>query len=433
MKQDGKERGSDLVFLNVNFSFFSDKFDFIGYNRTMKDRFKSFNSGRAVFFLMVFIAFVLAGAVLKICSSVILPFTIALLLAFVMEPMVSFMGRRHIPRAIAILFAIIIIVSGLYLMGIVLFSSGRTILTLYPKYENRLTEIYAWVANLFELPYDEQLSFMDNVWGQLGVRNRVREMTLSFSNSFVVFLKDAFMVVLFMVFILLETTQFKEKIDLVFENKHTGQIKKISTDVVTQVTRYLSTKFVISLVTGTVVAIGLSIIGLDFAVVWGIVQFVLNFIPNVGSIAAGLGATLFALIQFWPEPGPIVAVIGIMLGANMVIGNIIEPKVMGDNLGLSPVAILASLLLWGYIWGFAGMILAVPMTVIIKIVCENIPVLEPISILLGSRKSILGKKTEGERSPPQLSEGVIEEDSGNSEESSSDRRPSLVDDGRRSL
>jgi predicted PurR-regulated permease PerM len=235
-----------------------------------------------------------------------------------------------------------------------------------------------------------------------------------------------------MVFILLETAQFKEKINLVFENKHSGQIKKINTDVVTQVTRYLSTKFVISLATGIIVAVGLSVIGMEFAIVWGIIQFVLNFIPNIGSIVAGLGATLFAVIQFWPEPGPIIAVAAIMLGANMIIGNLIEPKIMGDNLGLSPVAILASLLLWGYIWGFAGMILAVPMTVMIKILCENIPVLEPVSILLGSRKSVIGKKLDPPASSAQDNIAKSAETSLAEEiaEAAFDRKPSLVDDGK---
>ncbi len=399
----------------------------------MKDRFKSFNSGRAVFFLLVFIVFVFAAAVLKMASSVILPFTISLLLALVMEPMVSFLVRHHIPRTFGVVFAIMFIITGLYLMGMVVFSSGKTLLSLYPKYESRLMEIYAWLANLFELPYDEQLSFMDNVWGQLGVRTRVRDMTLSFSNTFVSFLKDAFMVVLFMVFILLEATQFKDKLDLAFENRRSGQIKKISNDVVKQVTRYLSTKFLISFATGIIVAVGLNLIGLEFAVVWGILQFILNFIPNIGSTAAGFIVGLFALIQFWPEPGPIVAVVAVMLGTNMIIGNILEPKIVGDNLGLSPVAVLASLVLWGYIWGFAGMILAVPMTVIIKIFCENIPVFEPFSIVLGSHKSILKKKADAEKNPKQ-EDSASGDDDGSSpldkSEESSERKPSLVDEGR---
>jgi predicted PurR-regulated permease PerM len=109
-----------------------------------------------------------------------------------------------------------------------------------------------------------------------------------------------------------------------------------------------------------------------------------------------MGASLFALLQFWPEPGPIITVILIMLGTNIIIGNVLEPKIMGDNLGLSPIVVLMSLTIWGWLWGFAGMILAVPMTVIIKILCDNIPILEPLSVLLGSHKQISPKKTEPE-------------------------------------
>ncbi|MDR3167086.1 MAG: AI-2E family transporter [Treponema sp.] len=362
----------------------------------MKDHFKSFNSGRANFFLVAFIACMLAGAVMKVTSPVILPFTISVLLAFVMNPMVSFLEKWHIPRLFSILLAVSIIIIGLYLMGMVLFSSGRTILTLYPKYESRLTEIYLSVADFFEFSYDEHLSFFENLWSQLGVRTRIRNITFFLSNSFIAFLKDAFMVVLFVVFLLVEASYFKEKIEVAFENKRSGVIKKISTDVMIQVSRYLSMKFIISLVTGGLVAIGLSMVGLEFAIVWGVIQFILNFIPNIGSITAGVGVGLFALLQFWPEPGPIIIAVLIMLGTNMIIGNILEPKIMGDNLGLSPIVVLISLVLWGWIWGFAGMILAVPMMVIIKILCENVPVLEPLSILLGSRKAVLAKKAENE-------------------------------------
>jgi predicted PurR-regulated permease PerM len=170
----------------------------------------------------------------------------------------------------------------------------------------------------------------------------------------------------------------------------------MSADIVMQISRYLSIKFVISLVTGVIVAALLKFAGLEFAVVWGIIQFILNFIPSLGSIACGVAVSVFALVQFWPEPAPVILVIIIMLGTNMTIGNVLEPKIMGDNLGLSPIVVLLSLMIWGFIWGFAGMILAVPMMVIIKIVCENVALLEPVSILLGSRKAVLAKKSEVE-------------------------------------
>lgn len=359
----------------------------------MKDTFKSFNSGRANFFLIAFIALILGGAVLKLTAPIVLPFTIALLLAFVIEPMVIFFLKRKIPRGVSIFLAILIIVAGLYLLGMILFSSARTIISMYPRYERRLTEIYVGVAEFFDLSYDSHLSFVENLWGQLGFRVRVRNLTLTFSNSFIGFLKDAFLVVLFLVFMLYEAAFAKEKIDLAFEDKYSGPIKKISDDIVLQIIRYLSTKFLISLATGIMVGVGLHLVGLEFALAWGVIQFILNFIPNIGSIAAGFGAGIFGLLQFWPEPGPIIAVALIMFASNMLIGNILEPKIMGDNLGLSPLAVLVSLLIWGWLWGFAGMILAVPMTVIVKIVCENIPVLEPVSIILGSHRSVTAAKT----------------------------------------
>jgi predicted PurR-regulated permease PerM len=161
--------------------------------------------------------------------------------------------------------------------------------------------------------------------------------------------------------------------------------------------KYLSTKFLISLATGLIVGVGLQLAGLEFAVFWGLIQFILNFIPVLGSLVAGVFASLFALLQFWPAPAPISLVALIMLGANQLIGNVLEPKILGDNLGLSPLAVLLSLTIWGYLWGFAGMILAVPMTVVVKIVCENVPVLEPVAVFLRSPKTIAIKLEEDEK------------------------------------
>ena len=168
-------------------------------------------------------------------------------------------------------------------------------------------------------------------------------------------------------------------------------------DLMAQVARYLTAKFFISLANGVIYAIGFSMVGLEFAVLWGIIQFLLNFIPTLGSIAAGVAIGLFALIQFWPEPGPVILVVVIILAWNLIVGNILDPKIIGEHVGISPLIILVSLLVWGWIWGFAGMVVAVPMTVIIKIVCENIPILEPVSILMGSRKSVRAIKEAPEK------------------------------------
>ncbi|HON13373.1 MAG TPA: AI-2E family transporter, partial [Treponema sp.] len=282
----------------------------------------------------------------------------------------------------------------LYLAGLILFSSGRTILSQYPRYEKRFLEIYSWIAGLLGLPYDAHQSFIDNIWGQLGLRNQIRNYTLSFTNSFLAFLKNMVMVLLFVVFLLLESAHLEEKITLAFENRFSGKIKSIVEAIVTQVSRYLTIKFFVSLATGILVALGLALLKVDFWLIWGIISFILNFIPTIGSLAAGAGVTLFALLQFWPHGWPILGAFLVMLLVNFIIGNILEPQIQGDNLGLSPFVVLVSLLAWGWLWGFAGLVLAVPMTVIVKIVCEHIPLLEPVAILIGSYKDILKYNTD---------------------------------------
>ena len=357
----------------------------------MSNRFNHFNSGRVIFFLLAVITVIIVAGVLRITSSVLLPFTIAALLSMVTQPIVRFLEKYHIPRIISALAIILILFGILYVMGIIIYTSGRALLSVYPRYEARARLIYIWIANVFELPYDEYISLFENIWAQADVRTQVREMTLSFTNGFLVFLSNAVMVAIFIIFLLFEAVFLRDKLNKAFEGRRAERLKKIGTDVIAQITRYLSIMFFISVLNGILAGVGLHIIGLEFAAAWGVIQFVLNFIPNLGSIAAGAGATIFALIQFWPEPGPVIATALVMLAVNILCGFIIYPKVMGDRLGLSPLLLLISLLLWGWLWGFAGMILAVPMTAIIKITCENIPVLEPISILMGSRKAVSSK------------------------------------------
>jgi predicted PurR-regulated permease PerM len=361
----------------------------------MKKIANTFHSGRAIFSLMILICCILVGAVLKIASKVILPFTVAILLAFVMYPLMKLLEKHRIPRIISIFLAVIMIVTGFSILGMVFYQTGSNILSKYYSYEGRLSEVYLYIARIFELPFDESLSIWQNIWGQLGIRTWVRQFAFSFSNIFLGFLSSAFLVVLFMVFILLEASFFKTKLETAFKN-NSERINRMGHDLMSQVTRYLTAKFFISLANSIVFFIAFRLIGLDFAIGWSVIQFVMNFIPTLGSIVSGVGISLFALIQFWPNPGPVILVIAVILVVNIVT-TILDPKIIGEHVGISPFVILVSLGLWGWLWGFAGMVLAVPMTVIIKIVCENIPILEPISILIGSRKSVLAKKAEQEK------------------------------------
>jgi len=349
---------------------------------------KPFQSRRAIVIMMIFVCVIIAAAVLKIASSVILPFTIAILLAFVMFPLIKAMDKIKCPRILSILLVVIIIISGMYLFGMVIFTSGKMIIISdqIDQYGKKFQTIYAQIAPLFDLSNNEELSVWQNLWDQEAIRNFVRNFTITFSNNSVRFISSAILVVLFMVFILLEANYFKDKLVTAFKDR-ISRIDNIGNEIISQVSRYLGAKFLISLANGIVFAVSFYFVGLEFALVWGVVQFLLNFIPTLGSIVAGVGISLFALIQFWPEPAPIIIIVAIILAVNMLC-NIFDPRIIGNHVGISPLIILVSLSIWGYIWGFAGMVISVPMTVIIKIICENIPFMEPVSILISSRKSV---------------------------------------------
>ncbi len=352
---------------------------------------------RASLVMLGLITLILVFGALKLTSSVVLPFVIAVLLTFVLEPLIILLGKLKIPRILAAIAVVLGIGFAVYMVGLLLFNSIKTIATLYPKYEVRFEEIYRMIAETFDLPYDEHLTLFDNLWNQLNIRSRVQIAAFQFSESFVVFLKDSMMVTLFIIFLLLEIGHFKHRAEVAFARTFPGGLTNIINSIVHQTTRYLSIKFFISLATGLLVGFGLHVIGLDFPVVWGVLSFILNFIPTIGSIVAGLGVFIFSLVQFYPDPGPVIASGMVVLGANFIIGNIIEPKVQGDNLGLSPFVILVSLVGWGWLWGFVGMILAVPMAVITKIFCEQIPGLEAVSIMMGSYKAAMRKEEQLEQ------------------------------------
>ena len=174
-----------------------------------------------------------------------------------------------------------------------------------------------------------------------------------------------------------------------------GQAKRVDSIVSAiagQISRYLYLQFLISFATGFCVWLALTIIKVDFAVTWGALAFILNFIPTIGSIVASIPPILLALVQYYDPNSdvnwwPAIATAVSLLTIQMVIGNGIAPKVMGDNLNLSPVVVLLSLIFWWWLWGPIGALLSIPIASAIKIVCENIEPLRPISIMMGSGKA----------------------------------------------
>jgi predicted PurR-regulated permease PerM len=270
------------------------------------------------------------------------------------------------------------------LIGGLLVTALKKIAELYPKYEERFLSIYESFAKLFKFQFNEESSLFENLWSHLQVREFVKNLAVSLSQGVIQFFKNFLIICLYTVFFLLEMRIFRVKFINAFDKSSKGRIGNIISGIITEVSQYMSIKFYISLATGVLVWFGCMTIGIDFAIIWGFLAFVANFIPTFGSIVSCFVTILFSVLQFWPHPARIIATGIFMISVNMIIGNIVEPRIQGRELDLSPFIILVSLTLWGYIWGFIGMIVAVPLMVIIKIICENISSLKPVAILLGN-------------------------------------------------
>ena len=345
-------------------------------------------STRGIFLLLLFLSAIAAGAILKLMSSVVLPVVVSVMLSLVFYPVIRKLNEKlHFPWWVAIVVVFVVFFGIIGSMANILTTGFSSIMESLPAYEERLNTIYARIAGEFQIEVDKDMTFVENMWSHISIRNTIGKYALSFTNVIYNFSRNLLLVVLFSVFLLAEMNATKEKIRKAFEEDgaETGKVKGIAHKIVTDVTRYIFIKFIMSAATGIVVTIGVLLAHLKFPLVWGFLAFLLNFIPTFGSIISGVLTVLFALIQFYPSWGVIIYIAILMLATNMIIGSIVEPRVQGQNLGISPFIILVSLSLWGWMWGFVGMLIAVPIMVIIKIICENISYLKPIAILIGGK------------------------------------------------
>ncbi|TVR02720.1 MAG: AI-2E family transporter [Spirochaetaceae bacterium] len=326
--------------------------------------------------LLAVIVVVAAGSVLRLTGSIFLPLVLALLLSFVFSPVVSFLTRNKVPRLLAILTVLGIFLAVGFLIGVVVYTSTQSLLRQFPVYQRRLTSLVQELIERFDLP--------DYLLAEFNLNRAVGSLVLSFSGNFMAFAGGLMLVLVFLFFLLMEKPFVHLKMMQAFHGHTTRKIVIIFAHINAQIGRYLNVKLLVSTMTASIVFVSFSLIGVDFPVIWAILTFLFNFIPSIGSIMITFLSGLFAVVQFVPDWNSIVATVAAMSVTQLIIGNIIDPKLLGDRLNLSPVVILLSLLVWGWLWGVMGMFLAVPLTVAIKIALENIPGMEPFGIMMGT-------------------------------------------------
>ncbi len=327
--------------------------------------------------LIIIVIFVV-GVVLQQAKPVLFPFFLAIFLSFVLSPILDFLTRKKIPRAISILFIVIFSFFIIYLLGLLFYSSGKTFASEFPKYGQKIGSILASIQEQLKLTFPklESVGWVE----QLDI-NRIGGFLLSSLGPFFSFIALLFLIFIFLIFILAGRGNIKVKIEKSFNKERSSQIINIIQKIDNQIQKYLAIKTIVSFVTGVLATVVLMIFGVDFAIVFGFFTFILNYVPNIGSIIATALPLTVAVFQFetlWPAFW-ILIILGLI---QMIIGNFIEPRVMGEGLGLSTLVVLFFLFFWGWMWGIAGMILAVPTAATIKIVCDNIPPLSFVGELM---------------------------------------------------
>lgn len=327
------------------------------------------------------LAVIATGAVLQAARSVVIPLVVAWLLSYLLAPAVNFLVKRlRIPALVAVLAVVALLVALLWGAGMVAQQRLVTFVKNFPAYQGKISGVLDMYAQRLHVPMD---------W--LEVNDWTRHLTgalLQFSKFFVGFVSYSVLVLVFLVFMLLARPYSDAKLRKAFEKspERAETVIEVSRRISLQITRYLGTLFLVSLMTGLTVWGALEWMGVEFAFAWGLLAFVLNFIPTVGSIVASIPPVLMMLVQKAPDFWPAAGVAGVLFVIQQLFGNFVGTKLYGDRLNLSPVVILLFLLLWGWLWGVAGALLAVPIAAAIQITLEHIPALKPLAVLMGSGK-----------------------------------------------
>jgi AI-2 transport protein TqsA len=325
--------------------------------------------------IMASIVVILAG--IKAATAIVVPFLLSVFIAMACSPIITWANQYRLPRAIAVVLVILIIVTfGLILAGLVSQSMNEFSLNI-PRYREQLDGEFAWAIgqlDTFNISVDKQqlLSYLDP--------GAAMNMATNLLSSLGGVLTDFLLILLIVVFMLFEAESVPKKIHIALDDP-SMKIQQIDKFLVS-VKNYLAIKTLVSLGTGIIIGLWLYFLGVDHFLLWAVLAFLLNYIPNIGSIIAAVPAVLLAFVQLGATTAGLTA-LGFVV-SNMVMGNVIEPRYMGRGLGLSTLIVFLSLIFWGWLLGTVGMLLSVPLTMIVKIALESSPDTRWVALLLAS-------------------------------------------------
>jgi len=320
------------------------------------------NSALKMLLMIASIFIILAG--LKTATNLLVPFLLSVFIAIICNPLIEKASQFKIPRFISVIFVIVIFVSiALSLAGLVS-KSLNELMTLIPEYRIQLVQQFTWLTEqLAQYKIKISTGVLFEYFDPAAAMGLAANMLSGLGSV----MANLFLIILTVIFMLFEAPSLPSKLHIALDDPE-RRMKQIDL-FLTSVNHYIAIKTIVSIATGLTVSLMLWAFGLDFFLLWGVLAFLLNYIPNIGSIIAAVPAMSLAILQLGIAPAGFIG-LG-YLTINTVMGNVVEPRYLGRGLGLSTLVVFLSLIFWGWLLGTVGMLLSVPLTMIIKIGLES--------------------------------------------------------------
>lgn len=320
-------------------------------------------------------------ASMKAAAPILNPLFLSVFIAIICMPSLNWLDKKGLSSTLAIILVIVALFITIGTLAIYIVSSVNEFSQQLPTYQRNLQQqTSTMVLWLDSQGIDHAINI--NSFKEFNA-GKVMKFVGGLITSLGTVFADIFLIQLTVIFILFESYALPKKIQIAFGDSNLYHHSRI---IITSINQYLAIKAITSLVTGLLITLWLSILNVDFPVLWGVIAFMLNFVPTIGSIIAAIPTMLLSLVQLGIDSTLLVA-LGYLV-VNTVVGNIWEPRIMGQGLGLSTLVVFLSLTFWGWVFGSVGMLLSIPFTMIAKIILENNPDTRWMAILLGSEDDL---------------------------------------------
>jgi predicted PurR-regulated permease PerM len=337
---------------------------------------------RIFFVVLALLTLVLVSIILEQLGSILKPFLVAVFLVNILLPIISFLEQKKIPRILSYIIVVGFVLLIFYLFGFFIYKNIGGFAQNSLVYERKLNQLIGGIlGNLGIIGKDVPFKLRDLTILKWLPTGSITAFFTSSLGSFFDLVGNAAVVAFFMLFLIAEVRYFNARVIKAYGRERASAILEIVQNINTSVRKYILVKLVVSLATGVLATIVMGIFNLDFFLFFGILTFLLNFIPYLGSIIATALPTVIAFLQF-NSPWAAVWLLLILILVQNVLGSIIEPKIQGHQLNLSPLLVLISVMFWGWLWDSVGMILSIPIMATLRIILEQIEATKPIAIFM---------------------------------------------------